>query len=402
MARQQLPPQIKKIELAKKERGKNAIRYQLTVDTGVDPITGRRKQLRKRFTTEADARDELARIQNEVQRGTFVHSIDLTVEQACANWLLSRHGIKPTTKVGYEDVLKPVRSELGDISVQKLTRLDIDKLIKELREGKLTRSTGHSRKKWGPRTCNLMVGTLSQVLEQLVKEGQLVRNVAALVDHVPQTRKQLQTLTADEVQVVLGAIKNDRLRHVWHLALSGLRRGELGGLRWADVDLENRTLRIGPTRVSAGGEAIDQEDAKSTASGRTLPLPQPLADELKAAKRQQAAEKLAFGEGYGDGGYVACNEAGQPLHPDTLTKRWKAILADLDVSQVRLHDARHTCGTLMHLQGVPIAVIAAWLGHADSSFTMRTYTHSQTDALAAAATSLGSLVTIRDSEPKSS
>ncbi|WEX03948.1 Arm DNA-binding domain-containing protein [Rhodococcus sp. RCBS9] len=134
MARQQLPPQIKKIELAKKERGKNAIRYQLTVDTGVDPITGRRKQLRKRFATEADASDELARIQNEVQRGTFVHSMDLTVEQACTNWLLSLHGIKPSTKVGYEDVLKPVRSELGDISVQKLTRLDIDKLIKELRE----------------------------------------------------------------------------------------------------------------------------------------------------------------------------------------------------------------------------------------------------------------------------
>ncbi|WP_438473340.1 site-specific integrase [Rhodococcus erythropolis] len=191
------------------------------------------------------------------------------------------------------------------------------------------------------------------------------------------------------------------MRHVWHLALSGLRRGELGGLRWADIDLENRTLRIGPTRVSAGGEAIDQ-DAKSAASGRTLPLPQSLADELKAAKRQQAAEKLAFGEGYGAGGYVACNEAGQPLHPDTLTKRWKAILADLDVAQVRLHDASHTCGTLMHLQGVPIAVIAAWLGHADSSFTMRTYTHSQADALAAAAASLGSLVTIRDNEPKSS
>ncbi|MFD6516524.1 tyrosine-type recombinase/integrase [Rhodococcus sp. NPDC060176] len=158
----------------------------------------------------------------------------------------------------------------------------------------------------------------------------------------------------------------------------------------------------GFTVDEAGGEAIDQEDAKSSASGRTLPLPQPLADELKAAKRQQAAEKLAFGAGYGDGGYVACNEAGQPLHPDTLTKRWKSNLADLDIAQVGLRDARHTCGTLMHLQGVPIAVIAEWLGHADSSFTMRTYTRSQTDALAAAATSLGSLVTIRDNEPKSS
>ena len=87
------------------------------------------------------------------------------------------------------------------------------------------------------------------------------------------------------------------------------------------------------------------------------------------------------------------DEAGRPLSPHALTSRWSRLLAAAGVSPVRLHDARHTCGTLMHLEGVPIAVIAAWLGHASSAFTMATYVHSQEPALADAARSLGRVVT---------
>ena len=82
-----------------------------------------------------------------------------------------------------------------------------------------------------------------------------------------------------------------------------------------------------------------------------------------------------------------CNEAGEPYHPSTLSKLWTAAIADLDVPQLRLHDARHTCATLMTLQKVPIVLVAASFGHADVSFTMRTYVHSQPDALKEAAES---------------
>jgi len=96
---------------------------------------------------------------------------------------------------------------------------------------------------------------------------------------------------------------------------------------------------------------------------------------------------------------VVCNEAGHPYHPDTLSKMWAKAVAAAGVPRIRLHDARHTCGTTMHLQGVPAAVIAAWLGHADVAFTMRTYVHSQPDALADGAQSLARVVTIRDNFP---
>jgi integrase len=119
---------------------------------------------------------------------------------------------------------------------------------------------------------------------------------------------------------------------------------------------------------------------------------------LKAARKRQREERLAFGEGYGSDDYVARDEMGQPYHPNLLTFRWGRMLDGLGIERVRLHDARHTCGTLMHLRGVPTAVIAAWLGHASAAFTMAVYAHSQDDALKDAGTSFSRVVTFCDTE----
>ena len=162
-----------------------------------------------------------------------------------------------------------------------------------------------------------MLGALSQVLDQLVAEGRLTRNVASLVDRVPGRAKKFETFTPDQVRTVLSGIAQDRNRHAWHLALAGLRRGEIAGQRWADIDLDRRTLRIGATRVDVGGRAFDQDEPKTANAGRVLPIPDALLAELAAAKNRQTVEKLALGEAYSDRGYVVCNEAGEPYHPST-------------------------------------------------------------------------------------
>ena len=382
--RRQLPPQIRRVERARRTGSKPVVRYQLTVDTGI--VDGKRKQLRRRYRTEKEARTALAEIQGQVASGTYVQPSTLTVEQACADWLRSRHKIRPTA-AGYEYILQPVRSELGALAVQGLTRRHIDDLIVKLRHGELVRPGGRARKKWSARSCNYMLGALSQVLAQLVAEGRLTRNAASLVDRVPGKAKKFETFTPDQVRTVLGGIADDRNRHAWHLALARLRRGEIAGQRWADIDLEKRTLRIGATRVDVGGRALDQGEPKTANAGCVLPIPDALLAELNAAKTRQATEKLVLGEAYTGRGYVVCNEAGEPYHPSTLSTLWQAAIRNLDVPQIRLHDARHTCATLMHLQGVPIALVAAWLGHADVSFTLRTYVHAQPEALAVAARS---------------
>ena len=157
------------------------------------------------------------------------------------------------------------------------------------------------------------------MLAQLVAEGRLARNVAGLVDRVPGKARKFETFTADQVRTVLGGIANDRNRHAWHLALAGRRRGEIAGLRWNDVDLSQRTVRIGKTRVDVVGRAFDQDDPKTASAGRVLPIPDALLGELSAAKARQAAERLALGEALRGPGYVVCNEAGEPYHPSTLS-----------------------------------------------------------------------------------
>jgi integrase len=174
-----------------------------------------------------------------------------------------------------------------------------------------------------------------------------------------------------------------------------LRRGEIAGLRWGDVDLESKTLSIVNNRVMAGGRSVEN-DPKSMASRRTLPLPDRLVSVLRSAKARYSAERLALGGGAF--GYVVSNEAGEPYSPAVLSRYWRDAVKAAGVRHIKLHAARHTCATLMHLQGVPVAVIAAWIGHKDASLTMRLYAHSQNDALKSAGESLNRVVTFCDTE----
>jgi len=129
------------------------------------------------------------------------------------------------------------------------------------------------------------------------------------------------------------------------------------------------------------------------ASRRTLPLDEGLLAVLRRASARYSQEKLALGAGHADSGYVACTEAGQPYTLGALTHLWRKIATTAGVRPIRLHDARHSCGTALHLRGVPLAVIAKWLGHADPAITARIYAHSQDKALRDASKSLGAVVT---------
>lgn len=386
MVRQQLPPQIKKIELDRTHRGRPVVRYKLTVDIGTDPVTGKRKQLRKRFVTEAEARAELARVQGDLARGVHVTPSKTTVAEVIDAWLASKHALKPSTLRGHRVVLQPVVAELGEVEVQKLTRRDIDELVAALRAGGLPTPSGAPRKPWAARTVNYLLSVLSAALADQVKQGTLVRNVAALVDRLPGEQHEMRTFTPGEVEQLLRVSKGDRYGHAWVLALCGLRRGEICGLKWSDVDLDNGTVTVRTARVAAGKQ-IHEGTPKSRRSARTLPLPEDLTAALKAAKARQAADRLALGEAWTDSGYVVVDPAGTPPTPNALTYWWGRTTAAAGVPPIRLHDARHTCATLMHMRGVPIAVIAAWLGHASAAFTLSVYAHAQDDALAAAAAS---------------
>ena len=388
MGRQQLPPQIKKVTVTDRRTGKPTTRYEVTADAGINPNTGRRQQVRRRYATEREAREALAGHQNAINTGTFVSRAPLTVEQACTHWLEGRHGIKPTTRAAYEHALQPLRTRHGDMPVQQLGKEHLDRLVNDLTAGKCP----GQRKGWTANSINPMLNHISAVLADLVEQGRLTRNVAAMVRRQKRPRHQLATFTEPEVRQLLTHVERDRLGHAWHLALSGLRRGEICGLRWTDVDLAAGTLTISHNRVSANGQPLEY-DTKTDSSARTLPLTTALTTALQRAQHHQRQERLRLGPDYGAGAHVVCDEAGRPYHPDTISDYWRAVCKAAAVPGIRLHDARHTCGTLMHMQGQPIIVIAQWLGHADPAFTLRTYVHANNDALRGAAAALQRVVT---------
>jgi integrase len=393
MARQQLPPQIKKLDVLDRRTGKTVVRYQLTLDAGVDPLTGKRQQVRRRYATEKQARDALSEIGQQAATDQFVPRKAVTVEELCADWLASLHNARATTLNAYRYAVAPLRERHGDMPVQRLARPDLDRLLIDLRDGGSMTAKGHPRRAWSPRSLNKAVDAWRAVLDYGIERRELARNVAAAMKKVPRAHQEMQTYTPDEIRLVLRAADKDRNGHLWYLALSGLRRGELAGLRWSDVDLGAGELTVVRKRVQAGAGNVVEGDPKTLSSRRTLPLDEGLVGVLRRASVRYAQERLALGAAHADSGYVAVNEIGQPYTPDTLTRMWHKLTKSAGVRPIRLHDARHSCGTALHLRGVPLAVIAKWLGHADASITARIYAHSQDEALRDAGKSLGAVVT---------
>jgi integrase len=151
--------------------------------------------------------------------------------------------------------------------------------------------------------------------------------------------------------------------------------------------------RLAPSGVRVTAGLVVEGDPKTLSSRRTLPLDDGLLAVLKRGSSSYAQERLALGEAHADSGYVAVNEAGQPYTPDTLTRKRHKVTKAAGVRPIRLHDARPSCGTALHVRGVPLAVIAKWLGHADALITARIYAHSRDAALIEAGRSLGGVVT---------
>jgi integrase len=289
MPRQQLPPQIRKIEVTDRKTGKTVVRYQVTVDGGINPETGKRQQVRRRYATEKLARDGLSAVTSAAATGSFVPRKAVTVEELCEDWLASLHHARATTLNAYVYSIAPLRERHGDLPVQKLTRPDLDKLLVDLRNGGTRTAKGRTRRSWSARSLNKAVDAWRTMLAYGVERREIAHNVAAAMKKAPRTHAEMKTYTPDEIRQVLRVADGDRNGHVWYLALSGLRRGEIAGLRWSDIDLDARTVSIERNRVQAGAGNVVENDPKTLSSRRTLPLDDGLAAVLRLGTLRRGA-----------------------------------------------------------------------------------------------------------------
>lgn len=365
---------------------------------------GSRFQHKKRFETVEAAVKWRSTMVSELAHGTHVAPSEVTVRQAVDSWLIGQR-IRPKTMSAYVTSLRPFVDALGDRPVQQVTKDDIEKVVTALREGtsrmgtwhapeKLTKNRKQVRSAWSPASINPMLARARSIFDDLMAQGIVVRNPAALVKSLPTEKSEMHTLDADQVAALLAATADDAFGIAWQLAVYGLRRGEILALPWSAVDFDAETISIAAARLAVSGGSVTGA-TKTKTSTRTLPMPEDLARALKSERKRQREAKLSLGSKWAGSGLVVVDEFGNAPHPDTLTKAWKKALSDAGLPHVRLHDARHSCATLMHMRGVPVVVIAAWLGHQDAGFTLRTYAHSTNDALADAAAVLNSITTAK-------
>jgi integrase len=294
MSRRQLPPQIRKVSVAYRRTGKPIVRYQLTVDAGVNPETGTRQQFRRRYPTEAAARRALSEVGDQAATGRFVPRRENTVREVIIAYLAGRHRLRASSRAKLAYDLAPLRERHGDLPVQRLTKADVDALVSDLVAGGTTTAKGRVRSPWGAVAVNKFTQSVSMVLADAQRQGLVARNVAEHVDRITPPHRGVDTYTEAEVRQLLAGIAEDRLAHAWELALSGLRRGEIAGLRWSDVDLDAKTLAVANNRVDAGGKTVEG-DPKSETSRRTLPLPNRLVSVLKGGAQAPGGRTAGVG-----------------------------------------------------------------------------------------------------------
>lgn len=350
-------------------------RYRTVLDYA--PAGMPRRQRRATFLTLTEARAHVARVKADRGSGRLPTRDGATFNSLADEFLAEkkRKGLRPVTLTGYGDSLDHARRQFGTKKVGDVSVADIERLAGTMDATGLTR-----------RTAALCLGLVRAVLARALRQGVVLRNVADGVEAHGRTSAGRKAMSLDEVQTVAEFARSDRLAAGWALTLAGLRRSEVLGLRWQDIDLSGdpATLTVRHGRV---GDSEALTPPKRSRSARTLPLPPQLAAALRDHRKSLAD---SFGLNcVSSTSFVIVDAAGSPIRPELYSDEWRRLCHRSGISRrVILHEARHSSVTTMRAAGLPDRAVAAWHGHSEA--TMRaTYDHVSLEDLTAVARLVG-------------
>ncbi|NEB94086.1 tyrosine-type recombinase/integrase [Streptomyces bauhiniae] len=353
---------------------------------------GTRKRVRVYGSTRREAADKLAEKIADSNRGLPVATADSTVTDYLTYWLgsVAIHRLRENTHTRYAACVRlHLIPGLGAKKIARLTAKDVRTFLDRLRttcqccaqgldtERKRCCAIGECcQKRLSALTVTYVHSVLKSALEHAVREDELPRNVARNVKTTTHQPRRFRPLTAAEARQFLDAVRADRLHALYELALrTGLRKGELLGLHWEDLDLTTGTasIRRSLQRTRTGG--LTHLPTKTRASERRIALPTECLHSLKEHKQQQDTEREIAGSAWRDSGLVFTTPTGRPLDPANLTRRFRSFLNRAGLRRIRFHDLRHSTATLLLEQGVDLVVIKELLGHAHIGVTAGVYAH---------------------------
>lgn len=363
-----------------RKRGKSWV---LVIYVGRDPQTGKPKQHWSTYRTRQEAEAAQAQLNVHLQGGGFLPNTRLRVGEYLEQWLKddvsTNSDLAQTTRAIYKHAVRhhalPV---LGYVPLARLSRQAIQAFIRaKLQEG-LSAASVHQ-----------LYRVLHGALGQAVKLGHLARNPCEFVKPPRIQRSEMQVLDEEQVRIFLGEAKRSSRYYPLYLTavLTGMRLGELLGLRWKDVDLPLNVASIQQILYRLGREQIFKPP-KSQKSKRPVALPPVVVEELRRLKEWQEEQRRKRGicpspdckdrncVRWHDQGLVFCQPIGRPLHGHNITQRdFRRLLKRAGLPRIRFHDLRHSHATHLLRQGVHPKIVQERLGHSTPAFTLAVYSH---------------------------
>jgi integrase len=324
------------------------------------------------------------RLHAEVVEGTYIERSRQTLGEYLKDWLAACRNLRPNTARDYSvSIHNHISPRLGNARLQSVDRLQVRGLYRKLADSGLSEKTVHN-----VHIC------LHKALQDAVDDGLLRRNPAEKAHATPKDRPQIETWSADELAAFLSFAAQDRDLVLYHLAAAtGMRRGELLGLRWRDVDLDGARVSV-RQQFTRQGNGLGFGAPKSRKSIRSIDVDDETIVLLREQHERQRFDRRAWGPAYrSDLDLVFCRPGGSPEDPNVIGRRFVRRVRELPiVPAIGLHGLRHTHATLLLEAGVDVKTVSERLGHDNVQTTLELYGHVTTRMRSNAAVRFGSLL----------
>jgi integrase len=336
------------------------------------------------FKTKPEALTWLRQMQGELEWGFDYQGSKILLKDYLPDWLgTSRMALRPKTAAGYENTMqKHIIPYLGEVSLKDLTPIQVDKFYASLIEAGV-----------GIRTVRMVHSILHRALEMAVFKLLLTRNPAAHATLPRYRHSEMKVLDEIQVNQFLVAAIGSPFVALYHLAVkTGLRQGELLGLKWADLQWGSGRLYVQRQLQDLRGQGYIFQEPKTRSGRRTIQLGEGMLQALREHREHQQLQKAFAGHRWQENDLIFPSKIGTPLDTSNLRMDFNRVIARAGVPKVRFHDLRHTAASLMLNNGIPVIVVSRILGHSKPSITLDIYGHLYNEMQGEAARLMDELV----------
>jgi integrase len=351
-------------------KNKQTGNWDFVFNVGIDPMTGKRKQIRRRgFLSRQEALDAMTLVKSEILQDDFTDFSSLSLEKFMIEWFQERKNqlqasTYETQFIYFRTAIKP---RLGHFRLQKLTPMILQRFVNDLvNENHYSEYTIH---------------LIFRVLSAALKKATIIRLIKfnpTIGITLPKIRKkEIEIWSLEQINYFIAASKQTKRLTRCFVGfligfLCGCREGEIMGLRWKDIDFDTNTIYIRQTLTQ---KAEIKAGAKNNSSIRSVSIPTKLIPELICHRQMIIEEKLLLGEKYEDNDLIICTQHGKPMIPRNFRKEFYNLTDKIGLPRIKFHSSRHSHVSLLIQQNVNVKLISERLGHADISTTLDIYSH---------------------------